>query len=247
MPRKARKISKTGIYHVMVRGINKEPIFTDGRDNQVFLNVLKQAKENWGFELYAYCLMKNHGHFLIKDTHGSISSIMKDVCGKYGRWFNVAHDRMGHVFQDRFRSECVETNIYLHTVFRYILNNPVKAKLVKRAEEYPWSSCNEYLSGIKTITDTDHMLSFLQEGSLEATWKLKMELERDDTLQDLVYLTMDDERRSDEEADQIVEQLKKKWSIQDLLHLNDTEKQLVVGHLKALGLKKRQYQKSLRG
>lgn len=240
MPRQVRKISSTGMYHIMIRGINKEPIYLGNRDNQRFLEILKSNKERNEFELYAYCLMKNHAHFLMKEHHISISVIMKEICGKYGNWFNHVHERTGHVFQDRFRSECVETDLYFQTVFRYILNNPVKGKLVEKPEDYPWSSCNEYLSGKGRLTDTHVVLSMLDERKDEALWKLKRALHRDDTIQDIVYLNVDRKRRSDQDALQIIEQMLKQWHIPDPLHLNHMERELVIGHLLAQGLTKRQ-------
>lgn len=247
MPRKARKTSKTGIYHIMIRGINKESLFLDVRDGLKFLECLKECKEKYDFELFAYCFMGNHAHLLIKENDKSISVIMKEICGKYGSWFNAVHDRVGHVFQDRFRSECVETEVYLHTVFRYILKNPVKAKIVSKAEDYRWSSCREYIYGKKGITDTQNLWDLMGKTMERDRAHLLKQLQKEDSLQDLVYLTADNASKSDEEAEAILQQLMKKWGIRDVAALNRFERELFLGHLKANGLKKRQYEHLTKG
>ncbi|MGI6706703.1 MAG: transposase [Clostridia bacterium] len=125
MPRAARKVSKTGIYHIMIRGINQGAIFIDERDKGKFLDIMKMIKEEGAYDLYAYCLMNNHAHFLIKEAGMPVSLLMKKLCGSYAGWFNYRHGRMGHLFQDRFKSERVETDSYFRVVLKYILNNPV--------------------------------------------------------------------------------------------------------------------------
>ncbi len=145
VPRAARKISSTGVYHVMIRGINKSRIFVNENDNRMFLYIMEKIKKDSIFKLYAYWLMGNHAHFLIKEEEVSISNIMKKLCGTYGSWFNKTHNRIGHLFQDRFKSECVETDRYFSTVVRYMLNNPLKAGFVKSPGDYECSSFNEYM------------------------------------------------------------------------------------------------------
>ncbi|WP_409229357.1 transposase [Gudongella sp. SC589] len=158
MPRSARKISSTGIYHVMIRGINRSPIFLGDSSKGMLLKIIEEVKINMSFRLYAYCIMDNHAHMLIDENGTSISEIMKRICGSNGNKYNKIHGRMGHLFQDRFKSECVETNAYFITVSRYILNNPVKSGLVESAIDYKWSSMREYTT-TGSITDTDLLLS----------------------------------------------------------------------------------------
>ena len=155
MPRTARKQSRTGIYHVMLRGINKQQIFHDEEDCLYFLKLLDRFKKPCGYSLYAYCLMGNHVHLLLKECgEVPVGGIFRHIGSSYVYWYNLKYERTGHLFQDRFRSEPVEDDGYLLTVFRYILLNPVKAGLCSQAEQYKYSSAGEYLNGKKGITDT---------------------------------------------------------------------------------------------
>lgn len=148
MPRKARKLSSTGIYHTMLRGINQQNIFEDSSDYGVFLQTLQECREYCNVEIYAYCLMSNHVHILLKTLDNDLETFFKKLAGKYVYWYNVKYQRVGHLFQDRFKSEPVENESYFLTVLRYIHQNPVKAGLCKRVEQYPYSSYPEYvLSG----------------------------------------------------------------------------------------------------
>ncbi|MGI6093721.1 MAG: transposase [Negativicutes bacterium] len=144
MPRCARALSKTGIYHVMLRGNERKNIFMDDEDKARFLDVLYAKRENQSYYIYAYCLMDNHVHLLIREANDSISRIMRRITTSYVGYFNRKYKRAGHLFQDRYKSENVESDSYLLTVIRYIHQNPDKAGIAK-TEEYPWSSYRAYL------------------------------------------------------------------------------------------------------
>ena len=146
MPRQARKHSESGIYHTMLRGINQQEIFEDEEDNQKFLQILKECKAISEFKLLAYCLMGNHIHLLIKIENESLDQVFKRICGRFVYWYNTKYQRVGHLLQDRFKSEPVENDAYLLTVIRYIHQNPVKAGVSKKPEDYPYSSWREYLT-----------------------------------------------------------------------------------------------------
>lgn len=143
MPRKARERSSTGIYHIMLRGIDKRDIFIDDEDRMKFLENVEKAKKVGKFEIYGYCLMYNHIHMLIKEGEEIGKSIKRITVGYVG-WHNRKYERTGHLFQNRYMSEPVETESYLLTVLRYIHQNPVKAGIVNKAEYYQWSSYNKY-------------------------------------------------------------------------------------------------------
>ena len=108
MPRSARKLSKSGIYHIIIRGIGQQNIFEDDGDRIRFIETLKRYKTELGFEMNAYCLMRNHVHILLKDGREQIDLIMKKIVGSYAVYFNWKYDSVGHLFQDRFKSEPVE-------------------------------------------------------------------------------------------------------------------------------------------
>lgn len=145
MPRRQRIRSNTGIYHVMVRGNEKKVIFNDEEDKEKFLKILAKTKRKAKFELYSYCLMNNHFHLVIREKYESISTIMKRINVSYAYYFNKRYDRVGHVFQGRYRSEPIEDDNYLLAAVRYVHNNPVTVKIIENIKDYKWSSYNQYL------------------------------------------------------------------------------------------------------
>jgi len=144
VPRQAREKSENGIYHIMIRGINRQNIFEDEEDYSNLIQTLERYKEKSGYEIYAYCLMGNHVHLLIKIGEEPLEQIMRRICGSYVYWYNRKYQRIGNLFQDRFKSEAVDNDAYFLSVLRYIHQNPLKAGLVNKIEEYKWSSIGEY-------------------------------------------------------------------------------------------------------
>ena len=164
MPRTARKKSCKQIYHVMMRGINKQQIFYDKEDCRYFIRLLDRYKESCGYQIYAYCLMGNHIHLLVREgMETPLGDVIRLIGSAFVYWYNLKYERTGHLFQDRYKSEAVEDDTYLLTVFRYILLNPVKAGLCVKAEDYPYSSAGEYLKGTKGITDTALIKGMIDE------------------------------------------------------------------------------------
>ncbi len=169
MPRTAREKCESGIYHVMLRGINRYDIFHDEEDYLRFLETLMKTKGKDNYSIYAYCLMSNHVHLVLHEQKEEISKIMKRIGVSYAWWYNRKYDRVGHVFQDRFRSESIKDDSYLLCAVRYVHNNPVKAGLVKAAEEYRWSSVKAYY-GLREypegLTGKSFILGMLSENEL---------------------------------------------------------------------------------
>ena len=153
MARKTREKSEQNIYHVMLRGINRQQIFLDEEDNRHFLEVLWRCREISGFSLLAYCLMGNHVHLLLQTGREPLELVMKRIGTRYAVWYNGKYERVGHLFQDRYRSEAVQDEAYFLTVLRYILYNPVKAGMCGKATDYALSSARDYLTG-GGMTDT---------------------------------------------------------------------------------------------
>lgn len=145
MPRPIRLKSETGIYHVMARGNRRKNIFHDDEDKNRFINILVQKKKDDKFTLLAFCIMDNHYHLLIREEKESLSSIMKMINSTYAVYYNNKYEGIGHVFQDRFRSEAIHNDAYLLNVTRYIHNNPKKAGIVLNCKDYPWSSYQNYI------------------------------------------------------------------------------------------------------
>ena len=127
MPRAARKKSETGVYHVMLRGIDRQVIFLDDEDCEKYLQCITDCQQISGFKLHAYCLMGNHLHLLIQEGKEPLEQIFKRIGVRHVYWFNWKYKRSGHLFQDRFKSEPVQDDAYFLTVLRYIYQNPVKA------------------------------------------------------------------------------------------------------------------------
>ena len=153
MPRKPRRPSNTGIYHVMIRGNEKKDIFADDKDKKKLVKVLKNTKAEGACNIFAFCIMNNHAHFVMEESGKDISNIMKSINTCYAAYYNRKHDRVGHVFQDRFKSEPVENERYLLQVIRYVHNNPVKAEVVSKPEDYLWSSYRQYIDSDRMQDD----------------------------------------------------------------------------------------------
>ena len=181
MARTARKAAASNIYHVMLRGINRQNIFEEDDDRIHFLNTVIRCKEISGFKLHAFVLMSNHIHFLIEPAEEPLDVIFKRIGTSYAVWYNRKYQRAGHLFQDRFRSENVETDQYFMTVLRYIHQNPVKAGIVNRMGDYRWSSYLAYEKGRGSLTDTLFALELF--GSREMLLKCQ-EQENNDSVMD---------------------------------------------------------------
>jgi REP element-mobilizing transposase RayT len=147
VPRPLRLELEGAIYHVVARGNNRRPIFLDDVDREVYLAWLARCRTRYGFLLYAYCLMDNHVHLVIERGAIPLSRIMLALHSFYGQRFNRRHDRVGHLFQGRYKAYLVERDRYLLALLRYVHANPVKASLVTRAERYRWSSARCYRAG----------------------------------------------------------------------------------------------------
>ncbi|WP_394238320.1 transposase [Niallia oryzisoli] len=144
VPREARIKSKTGVCHIIWRGSNRQKSFHDDQDWIKFLDILKKYKITYQLAIYAWCLMGNHVHLLIKAGNEDISITMKRMGISYAKYYNWKYNTTGHLFQDRFKSENVETTSYFLTVVRYTHQNLVKAGIINRVDEWKWSSCRSY-------------------------------------------------------------------------------------------------------
>lgn len=160
MPRNAREKSETGIYHVMMRGIDKRNIFVEEDDYKKFLHYIEKAKEKSDFFLFAYCLMTNHIHLLIKEGKEDIGDSIRRISVGYAQYHNRKNGRVGHLFQNRYQSEVVNDDNYLLVVLRYIHQNPLKVGMVKAIGDYKWSSYSDYLNSQRAIVDRDIVMGY---------------------------------------------------------------------------------------
>jgi REP element-mobilizing transposase RayT/DNA-binding transcriptional regulator YiaG len=175
-----------------MRGNERKNIFEDRNDKQRFLEGIKSKKKESSFILYAYCLMDNHVHLLLNTNNENLAEIMKSVTVRYASFYNWKYNRVGHVFQDRFKSEPVEDERYLLGVIRYIHNNPLKAGIVDSAADYEWSSLSNYiqLAGTPWLDVTYILGMFADEQSKALREFKKFSLQIDDT----PFLDSDDEK-----------------------------------------------------
>jgi len=140
MARPLRIVFAGALYHITSRGNARGDIYRDDEDRRVFLDLLDRSCERHAWVCHAYCLMPNHYHLLIGTSQPTLSKGMKYVNGIYTQRFNRRHHRVGHVLQGRFKAILVHSEAYLLELSRYIVLNPVRAKLVRSAKDWPWSS-----------------------------------------------------------------------------------------------------------
>jgi REP element-mobilizing transposase RayT len=144
MARPLRIEYEGALYHVFSRGNKKQDIFHFDDDRNVFLDTIGHMSERFDIEIFAYVLMNNHYHLLLRTPQGNLSKAMHWLGTTYTRRFNVNNDQVGHLFQDRFKSILVENDSYLIQLSYYIHRNPLRAGIVKRLIDYPWSSYPAY-------------------------------------------------------------------------------------------------------
>jgi REP element-mobilizing transposase RayT len=128
------------VYHVMSRGNRKAGIVEDDDDRRTFMKTFGEAAREYELRVYACCLMSTHYHALLETPRGNLSAFVRALNGQYSKSFNRRHERVGHTFQQRFRSIVVQREKYLRRVVRYIALNPVKAQLCGDAADWLWST-----------------------------------------------------------------------------------------------------------
>lgn len=215
MPRIARERSSIQVYHVILRGVNKQQIFECADDYLYFVRILQRqcgiAREPEMAErrcyVYAYCLMSNHVHLLVKELDEPIGDVVKRISSAYVFYYNHKYGRIGHLFQERFKSQAVEDWGYFTTLLRYIHQNPLKPHLVDELSDYTWSSWPEYLGGCEApFCSTEAVLRRIPIEELTQLVNCSLTDE-----EELGLLDVDTQQRSmmisDQEAWQIIEGL----------------------------------------
>ena len=128
------------LYHVTARGDGREDIYRADGDRRLFLDVLAEVWERCNWTVHAYCLMTNHYHLLVETPDANLAKGMRQLNGVYTQRFNRTYERVGHVFQGRYKAILVQKETYLLELARYVVLNPVRARMVRRAGDWPWSS-----------------------------------------------------------------------------------------------------------
>jgi putative transposase len=160
MARPIRIEYEGGFYHVTSRGNARQDIFANAEDYRIFLAILAKVVERYRWIVHAYCLMVNHYHLMVETPQANLSQGMRQLNGVYTQKHNRRHNRVGHLFQGRYKALVIERDSYLLELCRYIALNPVRAGLVSSPEDWPWSSYSA-TAGIKP-----------QESSLDTDWLL---------------------------------------------------------------------------
>jgi putative transposase len=140
MARPPRAQVPGGIFHITARGNRRQEIFFDDRDRRRFLELLGAAVSRHGWRCHAYCLMPNHFHLMVETPAADLSAGMHLLNGRYAQWFNRSHEFEGHLFQSRFHSVLVVSTWHLLELSRYIVLNPVRARLCRDPADWRWSS-----------------------------------------------------------------------------------------------------------
>lgn len=180
MPRLPRSYIKTSFFHVITQGINKSYIFEKAEDIKYYIKIMYHLTKEQKIKIVGYCIMNNHAHMLIKaEEIKELSKYMQRLNTKYGKYYNKKYSRVGYVFRDRYRAEGIYTEEYLYNCLKYIYNNPVKAGICKKAEDYPYSNykrIDKELNENYTFIDVDDndedigkkiIKNFLKENEIE--------------------------------------------------------------------------------
>lgn len=233
MPRLPRQKSDSGIYHIMLRGINQQVIFEDAEDYIKFIETIEKYKTVSGYKVFAYCLMSNHIHILLKVGNEELDLIMKRIAGSYAYWYNWKYYRKGHLFQDRYKSEPIEDDSYFLTVLRYIHQNPIKAGIVKSIDDYRFSSYNDYIEEDSYIVDLDFAFSLMKKDEFIAFNKEK---------NDDICLDIDPKefRINDSDARKIIKKVSKCDNATEFQELPQEKRDKFIRKLKEKGLSIRQ-------
>ena len=235
MPRTARVKGNSGFYHIVARGVGKQILFEEDSDYFCFFGLLKKYRKEENFDVIAYCLMENHFHLLLKIDSG-MDRLMKKLLTSYAFYYNSKYERVGHLFQDRYKSIPVENDAYLLSVVRYIHNNPVKAGICP-ADQYRWSSWKAY-TGSASLVRADLVLGLA--GGLDGFRAFSL-LDDADGVEHLEV--MDRRRVSDTKAQMIIRDklhLESGTRIQDL---DRAGRDAALKKLKAEGLSVRQIER----
>ncbi|GAA5131630.1 transposase [Thalassotalea piscium] len=150
MARPLRLEFSGALYHITSRGNERKPIYIEKSDFESFLNLLGKVCERYNWAVHSFCLMTNHYHLLLETPDANLSKGMRQLNGVYTQCFNRKHRRVGHLFQGRYKAILVDKDAYLLELNRYIVLNPIRAKMVNNLSEWQWSSWHYVMGEVPT-------------------------------------------------------------------------------------------------
>lgn len=184
MSRQPRNFIQTSFFHIITQGINKNYIFDEAQDIKFYIKIMYDLLTEHKINIIAYCIMNNHAHILIKsDNLKDLSKYMQRLNIRYSMYYNRKYNRIGYVFRDRYKAEGIYDEKHLYNCIYYIYNNPVKAGICKKPEDYPYSNykkINEDIDDDYIFIDVDDnkndnteckyfIRSFLEEHHIDAS------------------------------------------------------------------------------
>lgn len=182
MTRLPRNYIKSSFFHVMVQGINKENIFNYDKDKKKYLELITKTGQQINVDVISYCIMSNHSHLLIHiNSTNELSEFMHKINTLYALYYNKEYDRVGYVYRDRYKSQVIYSEQQLYACINYIHNNPVKAKICKKPNEYTYSSFKQYHNNNECV-----------QNIIENTKSNLIEIE-----ENIVFLELEEERENE--------------------------------------------------
>lgn len=238
MSRSKRRISITGLYHVMTRGINRSEIFKEDREKRRFINLIRENLSQYDVAIYAYCIMPNHIHLLVKAEIQELSSFMARVLAAYAQYYNYKNNRTGYVFQNRFKSQCIETEEYFWNCLRYIHLNPSKDGDLNKLRNYKFCSFREYQQRNEEVLSED---AFIAKERRFHTTKEFLAFHKKDNRDVFIDVSEDTKRNNLRIAREILFDMQ--WQLgvpeEEILEYIDTRRLFIEVLMKSLGISKK--------
>lgn len=201
MPRAARKKVKNAVYHVLMRGVDKHAMLRTEEDYQYFMSLLRRCKAECDMEIYGWCLLNDHVHLVVRERGDDMAGFFRHLCTAYACHYNMQRKRAGRVFQDRYRTDILETNEDVVRVLRHIYHEPVRLGLCEKPENYSFSGLSECMLHVShPIQNMAYVLSMTDVSAL---------CKQPDAQQDALIMDImpQEKKLTDKEAEKIMKKV----------------------------------------